>query len=254
MLLFALNGLAFILIGLQLPSIAVDRPLPEVLTVAAAVCVMVILVRIGWVFPATYLPRWLSRSLRERDPSPPWQSVFVVSWAGMRGVVSLAAALALPNDLGGSPFPERDLLIFLTFAVIVVTLVGQGLTLPFLIPRLGVGDDGTVEHEEAHARAAAVSAAVGRIEALEREWPDHRELIDALRIQYGHQARHLVPHPEGPRDESERELLEHQQIRRAVIDAEREAVILMRDQGTISDEVLRRIERDLDLEELRLQA
>jgi monovalent cation/hydrogen antiporter len=254
MLLFVINGLAFILIGLQLPSITVDRPPAELLGLAAAVCVTVVAVRIGWVFPATYLPRWLSRSLRERDPTPPWQSVFVVSWAGMRGVVSLAAALSLPHTLGAAPFPERDLLVFLTFCVILVTLVGQGLSLPFLIPRLGVGDDGTVEHEEAHARAAAVAAAVERIDGLESEWPEHLELIEALRVQYGHQARHLVPHPEGPRDESERELFEHQQIRRAVIEAEREAVIMMRDRGTISDEVLRRIERDLDLEELRLQA
>jgi len=174
----------------------------------------------------------------------------------MRGVVSLAAALSLPLTLpDGQAFPERSLIIFLTFVVILVTLVGQGLTLPLLIRGLGVADDGGGDHEEAHAREAAVAAARGRIEALAEEWPQHEELIAQLRVQYGHRAEHLGDHhAAGPTGEPEQELLDHRIIRRAVIDAEREAVIALRDRGAISDEAMRRVERDLDLEELRLEA
>ncbi|MDQ3448945.1 MAG: hypothetical protein M3432_07190, partial [Chloroflexota bacterium] len=147
------------------------------------------------------------------------------------------------------------LIIFLTFVVILVTLVGQGLTLPLLIKRLGVVDDGGGDHEEAHAREAAVRAAGSRIEELAIEWPQHEELIAQLRTQYGHRAEHLVDHhSDDPTDELEQELLDHRIIRRAVIDAERDAVIALRDRGSISDEALRRVERDLDLEELRLEA
>ena len=123
---------------------------------AAAVSLTVIVVRMIWVFPATYLPRMLIPGLKERDPAPPSQIVVIIGWAGMRGVVSLAAALALPLTIeGGARSPARDLLQFLTFAVILVTLVGQGLTLPWLIRRLGVGDDGSEQHDEIHAREAA---------------------------------------------------------------------------------------------------
>jgi CPA1 family monovalent cation:H+ antiporter len=259
MLLFLLNGLVFILIGLQLPSIMArlsDYPAAELVLYAAAVSTTVVAVRILWIFPATYLPRRWSGSLRARDPSPPWRSVLVIGWAGMRGVVSLAAALSLPLTLpDGQAFPERSLIIFLTFVVILVTLVGQGLTLPLLIRGLGVADDGGGDHEEAHAREAAVAAARGRIEALAEEWPQHEELIAQLRVQYGHRAEHLGDHhAAGPTGEPEQELLDHRIIRRAVIDAEREAVIALRDRGAISDEAMRRVERDLDLEELRLEA
>ncbi len=259
MLLFLLNGLIFILIGLQLPSIMTrlsDYPTADLALYAVAVSVTVIAVRILWIFPATYLPRRLSAGLRARDPAPPWQAVLVIGWAGMRGVVSLAAALSLPLTLpSGEAFPERALIIFLTFVVILVTLVGQGLTLPLLIKRLGVADGGGGDHEEAHARDAAVRAAGSRIEELAIEWPQHEELIAQLRTQYGHRAEHLVDHhSEDPTDELERELLDHRIIRRAVIDAERDAVIALRDRGSISDEALRRVERDLDLEELRLEA
>ena len=139
--------------------------------------------------------------------------------------MSLAAALALPLYLadGVTPFPFRDLIIYLAFAVILATLVGQGLTLPFFIRRLGVAADEGDVHEEAHARMTTAEAAVQRIEELAREWPDHLELIDALRAQYNHQASHIDPHHEEALDESEQELLEHRRIRGAVVEAEREA-------------------------------
>jgi len=170
--------------------------------------------------------------------------------------VSLFAALALPLA-----FPGRGLLIFLTFTVILVTLIGQGLTLPALIRFLGVVDDGSVEHEESHARSAATAAALVRLEELRSEVPGHLPLIDQLKERYEHRGEHLVhddePTPTLADDEmtpEQVEELEHDEIRRAVISAERLAILDLRDRGEISDDALRRIERDLDLDELRREA
>ena len=145
---FLVNGLVFILIGLQLQDVheGLDgRTTGELVSAALAVVATVVVVRVVWVFPATYLVRLVPR-IRARDPFPPWQLPAIVSWAGLRGVVSLAAALALPRETdAGAPFPHRDLIIFLTFAVILATLVGQGLTLAPLVRRLGVAADGETE-------------------------------------------------------------------------------------------------------------
>jgi CPA1 family monovalent cation:H+ antiporter len=253
MLVFTVNGLVFVLIGLQLPTIievvSANASVGQVLLEALAVCVTVIVVRMVWVFPATYLPRWLIPALRKREPSMDPRLVTILGWSGMRGVVSLAAALALPNSV-----PFRDLLLFLTFSVILATLVGQGLTLPFLIRRLGVGDDGSVQHEEIHAREASVEAALGRLEELELEWPGHLELIEQLRARYTHAEEHLEHdhEAEGLR-EPDQEQIDHEAIRRSVIDSQRVAIIDLRDRGIIGDAALRRVERDLDLEELRAE-
>jgi len=253
MLVFTLNGLVFVLIGLQLPTIietiSVNATETPFVLVALAVAATVIIVRLFWVFPATYLPRWLVPGLKARDPSPDARIVTILGWSGMRGVVSLAAALALPPF-----FQFRDLLLFLTFAVILATLVGQGLTLPFLIRRLGVGDDGSVQHEEIHAREASVEAALGRLEELAVEWPGHMELIEQLRARYAHAEEHLEHDHEGDGSrEPDQEQVEHEAIRRDVIGAQRFAIIDLRDRGVIGDAALRRVERDLDLEELRAE-
>jgi len=250
MTIFVVNGLAFILLGLQLPTVleglGAYTPL-ELAGLAAAVVTTVILVRMAWVFPAAYLPRILVPGLSRRDPAPPPGVVVVIGWAGMRGVVSLAAALALPPALA-----SRNLLIFLTFAVILATLVGQGLSLPWLIRRLGLGDDGSAEHEELHAREAATEAALQRLDELVTEVPGHLELIDRLREQYRDRAQHFTRQREdGTATELDQEEIEHEQIRREVLGAERVAVVELRNGGVISDEVLRRVERDLDLDELR---
>jgi CPA1 family monovalent cation:H+ antiporter len=211
---------------------------------------------LAWVFLDTYLRQWLIRSHRAANHAPRWQEVFVVGWAGMRGVVSLAVALAIPQTT-----PERDLLIFLTFVVILVTLVGQGLSLPWLIRALGLGaDSGAAAHQELHARRAAVEAAMAQIEQLRDEWPAHLPLLDSLQAQYNHRASHLGHDHESDADglanteAAEQELVEHHRIRRAVIDAERAAVLELRERGELDDEVWRQIERDLDLEELRMDA
>ena len=139
--------------------------------------------------------------------------------------------------------------------MILATLVGQGLTLPLIMRALGISADGGDRNEELHARQAAAEAAVDRIEELGRQWPNHMEVIDALRAQYSHRATDIAQHHgEQAADESEQELLEHRIIRSAVIDAEREAILRLRETGGLGDEVFRKIERDLDLEELRMEA
>ena len=265
MVIFVVNGLAFVLIGLQLPTITADIEgyrLDELVAIALAVCATVVLVRILWVYPATYLPRWLFPSIARRDPAPPARVPLILGWGGMRGAVTLAAALALPTMTdAGDPLPGRGLVIFLAFAVILVTLIGQGLTLPALIRRLGVVDDGSLEHEEIHARTVAAEAALVRIEELRGEVPGHLPLLDQLKDRYEHRGEHLVhehrDEPPPAPDEltpEEVEELEHDEIRRAVISAERLAVLHLRDRGEISDDALRVVERDLDLDELRREA
>jgi monovalent cation/hydrogen antiporter len=254
-LLFLINSAVFILIGLSLPQ-AVGRlagwPPAELIGAAVGVSLAVILARIVWVFPAAYLPRKI-RWIRERDeaPAPSARSAAIVSWAGMRGVVSLAAALALPLSV-----PVRDLLVFLTFSVILATLVGQGVTLPILIDRLGLDDGAAAEgQEEAYARFVAADAAQARLDELAQRWPGHLELIDTLRAQYGHRSHHAELRQDGVEEDEDaaQELLEHRQIRIAVLNAEREALLNLRDRAAIADDIFRRVERDLDLEELRME-
>ena len=265
MLIFVVNGLAFLLIGLQLPTVIGDLEgyaVGDLVAMAAAVSLTVVVVRLAWIYPATYLPRWLSPSLARRDPAPPARVPLILGWGGMRGAVSLAAALALPLQTeAGDPFPGRGLVIFLAFSVILVTLIGQGLTLPALIRALNVVDDGSVAREEAQARSVATEAALRRLEELRSEVPGHLPLIDQLRERYEHRGEHLVNadrvEPRPPSDEmtpEEVEELEHDEIRRAVITAERLAVLHLRDRGEISDEALRAVERDLDFDELRREA
>ena len=272
MVIFVVNGLAFLLIGLQLPTVIEDvegREPMELLVMAAAISLTVIVVRLLWIYPATYLPRWLIPSVARRDPAPPARVPVILGWAGMRGAVSLAAALALPPTIASGAFPERGLVIYLTFSVILVTLIGQGLTLPLLIRRLRVTDDGQTQHEEVHARTVAAEAALERLDSLETEVPGHVPLINQLRDRYRHQGEHLAHDHDGDdggvtggdgiaqaeeMTPEEVEEMEHDDIRRAVIAAQRLAIIALRDRGEIGDEALRGVERDLDLDELRREA
>jgi CPA1 family monovalent cation:H+ antiporter len=256
---FLLNGLAFILIGLQLPIILNGLrgfTNGELLLYGAAVSLAVILVRILWVFPATYLPRMAFRSVRERDPAPPWRNVVVLSWAGMRGVISLAAALALPlTTESGAAFPQRDLILFLTFAVILATLVIQGLSLPLLIRALGLEDDGSVEREEVRARIESADAALARLEELaEEEWV-REDTAERVRGMYGYRRSRFVARKMGvDEDDFEERSQAFQRLSRELLVAQRNALVRLRNEGTISDEALHRIERDLDLEETRLDS
>ena len=257
MLVFLLNGLVFILIGVQISSIAraMDRAtLFDLAGIGLAVSLTLILVRAVWLLGMTLRPRLLGRSVQQMRLR--LAEALVLSWAGMRGVVSLAAALALPIALpSGASFPARDALIVVTFTVILVTLVGQGLTLPAVIKavKLGGGDN-AAQHEEAHARGELIGEATRRIGELYGVWPGHRELLDQLMTTYRHRSEHADLHHEEPGSDAEQELVEHRQIRRSVIDAQREALQRMRDRGAIDDDALRSIERDLDLEEVRMEA
>ena len=189
-LVYLIEGMVFLLTGLQARALIVGLgvfSLSALVGSAAVVSVVVIVARYIWIFPATYLPRWLIPALARSDPSPPWQWPFVLGFTGVRGIVSLAAALAIPFTLNdGRPFPDRDLILFLTFAVILVTLVGQGLMLPGVIRILGLAKAGerelqTERKEELHARRHAIETATERLEQLaaERGLPD--EVVRRLR-------------------------------------------------------------------------
>ncbi len=244
-----IHAFVFMLIGLQLREILTglsEYSAADLLWLGGAVSLTVIVTRFAWIFPATWLLRALSARTGAADPYPAARNVFVVAWAGMRGVVSLAAALALAID-----FPQRDLILFLTFAVILATLVGQGLTLPWLIRRLGVVSVDDAEGEERHARLTVVEAALERLDGLAREFPDHLPLIDQLRTGLEHDATHVRLDAAEAADEAEQELLDHQAIRMAVLAAQRQALLRLRDDGIINDVAQRRVERDLDLEAVR---
>ena len=251
---FLINGLVFILIGLQLPAVLEaidDYPTGELVWAAVAISAATIVVRLAWIFPATYVPRWLSPRLRERDPAPPWRYPMILGWAGLRGVVSLAAALALPLETdAGTPFPQRDLVIFLTFCVILATLVGQGLTLPALVRRLGVVADGVGAREEVMARRDAALAAMARLDELAGEAWVPVESAETLRARYEHRLEHF-PASLDPADLDGDHVSAHEQLRREALGAERRAVIALRNRGLIGDEVLHRVEYDIDLAEER---
>jgi Na+/H+ antiporter len=253
MLVFLLNGIVFILIGLQIAALVRQTALSVLIAhvgVGLLVSVALIAVRALWFLGIRAWQRFVTSTEPLRTAE-----VVVLSWAGMRGVVSLAAALAVPLLLpGGAPLPARDAVILITFTVILVTLVGQGLSLPFVVKRVHLAGDDGARAEEQQARRELVDEALRRIDALYADWPGHRPLLDQLRTAYRHRAEHVGQLTDAPESAAERELVEHRQIRRSVIDAQREAVLLMRERGAIDDDVLRNIERELDLEEVRMDA
>ena len=221
----------------------------------ALVAVIVIVARFAWVYPATYLPRLMSRSLRERDPSPPWQWAFILAFAGVRGAVSLAAALALPFTLAsGEAFPYRDLILFVAFGVIVVTLVGLGLTLPPVVRLLGVADAGRdelrAEHEaEIVARRVALEAALKSLEKITQDRALSDEVVRLLRARHEIRAGQL---PTSLDPDAHDLSVAGARLTLELIAAERKFIHLLLRDGTITDEIRRRIERDLDLEEASL--
>jgi CPA1 family monovalent cation:H+ antiporter len=257
---FLLNGLVFILIGLQLPEIlqnlAKDQlPVRLLIEYAVWITLAVILIRILWVIPATYLPRFLFKKLCRHDPYPKWQHVAIVAWTGMRGVVSLAAALALPlHKADGTPFPGRDLILFLTFVIIFATLVLQGLSLPFLIRWLHIEDDGSIEKEEREARLLANQTALARLKELTEPDSTRQDALSRLRIEYeDHIAQLQSDEPQNAGAPLRLFSSEFERLSLEALRLERRTIIKLRNAGTISDEVLRRIQRDIDLAEARLQ-
>ena len=256
-LVFLLNALLFGLVGLQLRPILDGLPglsASELIADAAIVSAAVIVTRILWVYPGTYLPRVLFRRIRERDPYPPWQAPTVIAWAGMRGAVSLAAALAVPLTTdAGAPFPQRDLVIFLVFSVILATLVFQGLTLPGLIRVLRLEDDGVAAKEENKARIHAAQAALARLEELASEDWVRDDTAERLRgLYHFRQSRFAARFDESDDGTIEQQSQDFQRLRRELLDAERRAVVELRREGRINDEIMNLVQRDLDLEDARL--
>ncbi|HEY1365359.1 MAG TPA: Na+/H+ antiporter [Xanthobacteraceae bacterium] len=256
---FVLEGAVFLLTGLEARPL-LDRveqvTASEFLLAAVVTTAAVVAARFLWVFPALYLPRLLIPAVRRADPYPIWQRPFLVSFFGVRGIVSLAAALALPLTVaGGGPFPHRDLILLLTFWIILITLVGQGLLVPPLMRWLGLGKIAAAEHEEERgaelaARRKAIEAMLRRLDQLagERGLPAHA--VDALRSHLSVRLRRAEAVEADPGEQAAHALRD--EIERILIDAERRHIFGQLDRGELIDEARRHIERELDLREAEL--
>jgi CPA1 family monovalent cation:H+ antiporter len=257
-LVYLLNAVLFVLVGLQLHLIlsgVSGSSAAVLLGQAALVSAVVIGVRVGWGFTVPYLVRVLDRRPSQVARRVGARERLVVGWSGMRGVVSLAAALALPLQTStGQAFPQRNLIIFVTFGVIFATLVLQGLTLPWLIRRLGLHRDDSEAQEELRGRLRATDAALARLEELAGEEWTRDDTVERMRGLYQFRRRRLKARAgyledDGSQDRS----LAYQRLVRELLEAQRREIVRLRNQGEISNEVMHRIERDLDLEDSRLE-
>jgi CPA1 family monovalent cation:H+ antiporter len=253
---FILNGILFMLIGLQLPHVLRTLSPGAVLSIAklaVLVLVAIMAVRLVWLFGATYLPRLFSRTFRRKNPAP-WQQTALIGWVGMRGADSLAGALAIPFVLNdGAAFPGRDVILLLTFFVIFGTLLVQGLPLKPLVRWLKIVDDHVTEKEERLARLKANEAALARIEDLGSSGQVKQESVERLRSEYADRIRQLS---KGDAQEHRAHRLfsrDFEELARQALETERDTVIALRNQQSISDEALRLIQHDIDLAEARLQ-
>ncbi len=255
---FLLNGLLFILVGLQLrpilDGIAGHHPL-YLIKQGAIISLTVIAARLIWVFTSVYLPRFLFPSKSTEDPYPSWRPILIVAWTGMRGGISLAAALALPLTVaGGQPFPGREMLLFLTFAVILSTLVVQGFTLPLLISRLALPEDETQAQEVHQTRRRTAQAALDYLATVSADSTGlPQKFLDSQHEYWARKTAQFAGREQGqPEEESEARTLAFRKLRRELIDTQRGVAIGLRDDGTISDPVLQSVQKGLDLEEQRL--
>jgi Na+/H+ antiporter len=255
---FLLNASLFVLVGLQLRTI-VDQlggfSFEELATYALAVSGAVVVARLIWFYTMPYLIRALDRRPQQRERRVGAGPRFLLAWAGMRGAVSLAAALAIPLSTdAGAPFPQRNLIIFLTFAVIFATLVVQGLTLPAVIRMLHITGDGQEDEEEIRARLVAAKAALTQIEALaEEEWT-REDTLERMRAMYQYRKRRFAARAGRIEDDGyEDRSLAYQRTLQSVLGAQRNALVQMRSDGEVSNEIMNRIVRELDLEESRLE-
>jgi CPA1 family monovalent cation:H+ antiporter len=254
LLVYLVEGFIFLVTGLQLRTLfeRTDMSaLPQPIFVTLLTVLVVVIARFIWVYPAAYLPRWLSASVARRDPLPPWQWVFFIAFVGVRGVVSLAAALAIPLTTGsGAPFPYRDLVLFVTFGLIVVTLVGQGLILPWTARLLGLRKHAAEEREREHtaeltARSEALKAALAQLEKMAGEGIISPEVQAILRARHDYRLGRLPSTALNGANVASAAV----DVRSELIAAEREFIYRLLQNGEITDEARRRIERELDLEE-----
>lgn len=252
---FVLNGFVFVLIGLQLPSIraSISGYRPSALLIGAATFTLILIaVRLVWVYPGAILA-WLFRirALHQREARPSFRGVFVLGWTGMRGVVSLAAALALPVSLpDGSAFPQRNVIVFVTFSVILVTLVFQGVTLPPLIRALRLAGTAGPNCEEVEARRIALNAALAHLRDASAKDSDSEDVYADLIHHYEQRLATIRPSEDGEQDATKHN--RYIELSLEALRVERNTAIALRDEGRISDEVLRHLERELDLNETRL--
>jgi CPA1 family monovalent cation:H+ antiporter len=258
---FVLNGLVFILIGLELPVVVSglgSYALPQAVLYALIISVIVILIRLVWMYPAAFVPRWLSHRIRTSETSPGWQGTLILGWAGMRGVVSLASALSVPLLLdNGQPFPQRNLILFITFSVILVTLVFQGLTLPWLIRLTGVA--GLEERMPAEDQEAGIRLRLRRVALahLARHYQTDiqaNELIAALqqRMQAEAQRTGNLLEALDNDDNKRRALQRYHQVLLDVLRVQREELFVLRHEDTFEEEMLRHQEAQLDLDEAKI--
>lgn len=255
---FILNGFVFVLIGLQLPFVLAgvkELGMMKLIVYGALFSVFLILLRLFWTYPGAYTSYLIrTRLLHQDEKRPTARQVFVVGWTGMRGVIALAAAMSLPKTIAdGSPFPHRDLIVFLTFCVILVTLVFQGLTLPPLIRFLGVAEGPGLRHEEQEARRLVLEAARARLEEIRRDDPaGSDEVYDDLEQHYKHRLAAVSGLSEQQNDTHAKHYTRYLDVSRILLEVERRAVLRLREEGRISDEALREMENELDLSETRL--
>jgi Na+/H+ antiporter len=256
---FLLNATLFVLVGLQLPVVVdglVGQSWPELVGYAALVCAAVIAARFAWLFTTPYMLRAVDRRPRQRELRTGAAERVVVAWSGLRGAVSLATALALPLETdAGTRLPGRDLIVFVTFAVVLVTIVGQGLTLPALVRRLGVVAEGREEeHEELVARLVASKAALTELEAMAGEGWAGDETLDRARQYYEQRKRRYAARAGKIEDDGYEDASQvRQRVLRRLYGAERRAIVGLRNAGDISNEVMHRLGRELDLEESYLE-
>ncbi|MFL5458297.1 MAG: Na+/H+ antiporter [Myxococcales bacterium] len=252
---FIFNGLVFALIGLSLQEVLggiKDYPLGTLVWWGVLLTIVVIALRLFWSFSATHMNYFLRRRFfRQKEQTPNGREIFLIGWTGMRGVIALAAALALPQtEPDGTPFPFRNVVVFLTFVVILLTLVVQGLTLPPVIRLLGLGGADTTQQEEDEARRIVLDAAISHLErARAADRPEHSRVYDDL---IGHARERLEPFGDESPETAMR--VRYQEAIRELLRVERDTALRLREEGKVSDEVLRRLERELDLTEARLRA
>jgi CPA1 family monovalent cation:H+ antiporter len=252
---FILNGFVFALIGLSLPAVLAgikDYPFGNLVLWGALFSVIVIALRLLWIFPGAHVAYFLRRRLlRQREETPGKREIFLMGWTGMRGVIALAAALALPQMLpGGKSFPRRDVIVFLTFVVILVTLVGQGLTLGPLIRLLRLGGADETEREEQEARRIVLEEALQHLSrARAADGPEHAGIYQDL---MSHARERLEPF--GAESPEAAHRAKYRAAVQEMLRVERDTALRLRDEGRVSDEVLRRIERELDLTEARMHS
>ena len=257
LIVYYLEGFVFLVTGMQMRTLLDQTNTVSLHELAVAVVLttaVIVVARFIWVYPAIYLPRWLSPALRRRDPLPPWQWAFLLAFVGVRGVVSLAAALAVPlTTQTAATFPDRGLILLVTFGVIVVTLIGQGLALPGIVRWLALPHDAEDERRreqdaEIAARLEALKVAQGRLDDLAAAGETAPEVLAILRARHDHRAG------QAPSDLADglKAVAAAAELRAELIAAEREYIYRLLQDGQITDEARRRIERELDLEEASL--